>query len=112
MSLELFAGLPVADFTAALSWYEILLGKPSMFPHDTEAVWQLADHRMVYIVQRPEHAGHGLVTVIVDDLDSRVAAIAEHGIEPAGEENYGNGVRKITYHDPDGNEIAFGSVPG
>jgi catechol 2,3-dioxygenase-like lactoylglutathione lyase family enzyme len=112
MALHLFAGLPVADFTAALPWYENLLGSPLMFPHDTEAVWQLAEERMVYVVQRPEHAGHGLVTVMVDDLDAHVAGIAQRGIEPAKEEEYGNGVRKTTYVDPDGNEIAFGSAPG
>lgn len=112
MALELFAGLPVADFTAALPWYEKLLGAPMMFPHDTEAVWQLADHRMVYIVQRPEDAGHGLVTVMIDDLDTLTAGVAERGLEPANQETYGNGVRKTTYVDPDGNEIAFGSVPG
>ena len=24
---------------------------------------------------------------------------------------YGNGVRKVTFHDPDGNEIGFGGAP-
>jgi len=31
--------------------------------------------------------------------------------EPAQRETYPNGVRKITYVDPDGNEIGFGGVP-
>jgi len=26
-------------------------------------------------------------------------------------ETYSNGVRKVTYHDPDGNEIGFGGAP-
>jgi catechol 2,3-dioxygenase-like lactoylglutathione lyase family enzyme len=112
MALNLFAGLPVADFAAALPWYEKLLGEPVMFPHDTEAVWQLADERLVYIVQRPGRAGGGLVTIMVDDLDARMAGIAARGIEPANEEEYGNGVRKTTYRDQDGNEIAFGGLPG
>jgi hypothetical protein len=42
-NLDLFAGIPVADYAAALSWYERLLGEaPTFFPHDTEAVWELA----------------------------------------------------------------------
>ena len=112
MTLSLFAGIPVGDFAAALSWYERLLGgPPSFLPHDTEAVWQLAEDRMVYVVQRPERAGHALVTLIVDDLDERMAGIAQRGLEPAEQETYPNGVRKITYADPEGNEVGFGEVP-
>ena len=113
MSVHLFAGIAVGDYAAALPWYERLLGSPpSFFPHDTEAVWELAEHRSLYIVQLPEHAGHARQTIIVDDLDSRVAGIARRGLEPAQRETYPNGVRKITYIDPDGNEIGFGGVPG
>ena len=113
MALYLFAGIPVSDYSAALTWYERLLGSPpSFFPHDTEAVWELAEHRSLYIVQRPEHAGHALHTLIVDDLDGQVAGIAQRGLAPAQRETYANGVRKITYADPDGNEIGFGGVPG
>jgi catechol 2,3-dioxygenase-like lactoylglutathione lyase family enzyme len=112
MSVYLFAGIPVDDYAAARAWYERLLGSPpSFFPHDTEAVWELAEHRSVYIVQRPEHAGHAMHTIIVDDLDSQVAGIAQRGLEPTQRETYPNGVRKITYVDPDGNEIGFGGVP-
>lgn len=112
MTVYLFAGIPVDDYAAALTWYERLLGSPpSFFPHDTEAVWELAEHRSVYIVQRPEHAGHAMHTIIVDDIDSQVAEIAQRGLEPTQRETYPNGVRKITYVDPDGNEIGFGGVP-
>lgn len=113
MELYLFAGVAVSDFTAALPWYERLFGAPpSSFPHDTEAVWQLGDRRAVYVVQRPEHAGHALHTIIVDDLDGLMAEIASRGLAPAEQETYGNGVRKTTYVDPDGNEIGFGGLPG
>jgi catechol 2,3-dioxygenase-like lactoylglutathione lyase family enzyme len=112
MAVYLFAGIAVSDFAAALAWYERLLGAPpSSFPHDTEAVWELAEHRLVYIVQRPEHAGHAMHTVIVEDLDTLVTGIAQRGLEPAARETYPNGVRKITYVDPDGNEVGFGGVP-
>lgn len=112
MAVHLFAGIPVRDFPAALAWYQRLLGRPpSMLPHDTEAVWELAEHGSVYIVRRPEHAGHALHTLIVDDLDALVAGAAERGVEPVTRQTYPNGMRKITYADPDGNEIGFGAVP-
>src|SRR2546423_15646355 len=108
-NLDLFAGIPVADYAAALSWYERLLGSaPSFLPNDTEAVWELAEHRFVYIVQRPEHAGHAMLLVFVDDLDALIAEIAERGLAPAQQDSYANGVRKVTYRDADGNEIGFG----
>lgn len=112
MALDLFAGVPVSDYAAALQWYERLLGGPPTFvPNATEAVWELAEHRFVYIAQRAEHTGHALHTVFVDDLDALVAQVAARGLEPVKRETYDNGVRKATYRDPDGNEIGFGGAP-
>jgi hypothetical protein len=65
----------------------------------------------VYVLERPDRAGHGLVTWFVDDLDAFVAAATDRGIQPTRRETYENGVRKITYTDPDGNEIGVGGAP-
>jgi catechol 2,3-dioxygenase-like lactoylglutathione lyase family enzyme len=112
MTIDLFAGIPVRDYTAAVAWYERLLGAPPSFlPNDTEAVWELADHRYVFIEVRPEHAGHAMHTVFVGDFDVRISQIAERGLELAERETYANGVRKATFRDPDGNEIGFGGGP-
>jgi catechol 2,3-dioxygenase-like lactoylglutathione lyase family enzyme len=112
MTADLFAGIPVHDFQAALPWYERLFGSPPVFlPHDTEAVWELAEHRFMYIVEEPEHAGHARITVFLEDLDTHVAQAAGRGLEPTSRETYDNGVRKITYRDPDGNEIGYGGAP-
>lgn len=112
MAVDLFAGIPVSDYAAALVWYERLLGSPPAFnPNDTEAVWELAEHRYVYIEHRPGHAGKAMHTVFVDDLDARVAGITDRGLQPTNRETYSNGVRKVTYQDPDGNEIGFGGAP-
>jgi len=109
MALDLFAGIPVTSYAGALPWYEQFFGaQPSFLPNDTEAVWEVAEHRYVYIVQQPERAGNALVLSFVDDLGDRVAGIARRGIEPAKRETYGNGVTKVTYQDADGNEISFG----
>jgi predicted enzyme related to lactoylglutathione lyase len=112
MTVDLFAGIPVRDYTVAAAWYEQLLGAPPSFlPNDTEAVWELAQHRYLYIVVRPQHAGHAVHTLFVSELDARISEIAERGLEPAERETYANGVRKATFRDPDGNEIAFGGAP-
>jgi hypothetical protein len=89
MAIDLFAGIPVTDYAAALAWYQRLLGSPAtFFPNDIEAVWEL-----------------------VDDVDALLAQIAERGLEPTKRETYSNGVRKAIYRDPDGNEIGFGGLP-
>ena len=112
MALDLFAGIRVRDYSAARPWYERLLGgEPTFCPHETEAVWQLDEHRHVYIEEDTGSPGRALLTIMVDDLDARVAAIAARGIEPAGQETYSNGVRKVLYRDADGNEVGFGGLP-
>jgi catechol 2,3-dioxygenase-like lactoylglutathione lyase family enzyme len=112
MTIDLFAGIPVRDYSAATAWYERLLGAPPSFlPNDVEAVWELADHRFVYVEVRPGHAGHAKHTVFVSDYDARLAEIASRGLEPDERETYDNGVRKATFRDPDGNEFGFGGPP-
>ncbi|SEK52349.1 VOC family protein [Streptacidiphilus jiangxiensis] len=115
MAIDLFAGVHVGDLDAATAWYTAVLGaEPAFRPNDTEAVWELAEHRYLYVRLGPAHAGHAVVTVLVGttaDLDARVASTAARGIEPALRETYDNGACKAVYQDPDGNELGFGGVP-
>ena len=95
-----------------MAWYQRLLGsEPSFVPHSTEAVWELAEHRFLYIVELPEHAGHAIHTIFVEDFDAMVAEITARGIRPAQQEIYSNGVRKTMYRDADGNEVGLGGAP-
>jgi catechol 2,3-dioxygenase-like lactoylglutathione lyase family enzyme len=110
MPLHLFAGLRVRDFNTSRRWYEQLLGEPTFFPHATEAVWTLAEDRSIYVVEHPDGAGRSVATVMVDDLDAQVAAIAARGLEPDEIETYSGGVRKAVYRDPDGNELGLGGA--
>lgn len=107
--LDLFAGFPVRDFSVARSWYERLLGGPPTFlAHETEAVWELAPHRYVYVVEVPRRAGRARTTIVLSDLEPFLALVRGRGLEPRAMERLPNGVRKVTFRDPDGNELAFG----
>ena len=111
MSVDLFAGIAVSDFGRAVDWVERLLGESAAFEaHETERIWTLAEHRMIYVVLQPEHAGHSLVTWFADDFDSFLASARGRGITPDTVETYENGVRKATFRDPDGNEFGIGGV--
>jgi hypothetical protein len=110
--LDLFAGIPVSDYAAALKWYEQLFGSPPTYiVSETEALWELAEHRSIYIEHLPDHAGHAINTIFLEDFDAIIAQISARGIKPAKEETYQNGVRKTIYRDLDGNELGFGGAP-
>jgi predicted enzyme related to lactoylglutathione lyase len=106
-----FAGLAVADHAAARPWYEAFFGRPpDLVPHDNEAAWQLSAGGWVYVVGDAARAGGGLVTLLVDDLEERLAALAERGIAASSIETFASGARKAVISDPDGNEIGLGSA--
>jgi predicted enzyme related to lactoylglutathione lyase len=110
--MDLFAGICVRDYEAAKAWYERFFGRePTFVAHETECVWDLADHRSIFILEDPDRAGCATHTIFVDDLETIVDEIASRGIKPEKRETYKNGVRKATFRDPDGNEIGFGGAP-
>jgi hypothetical protein len=74
-------------------------------------VWTLGAERSIYIVEHDAGADSRVVTVLVDDLDAQVAAIAGRGLEPDERGTLSSGVRKAIYHDLDGNELVFGGPP-
>ncbi|WP_223372842.1 VOC family protein [Gordonia bronchialis] len=109
MTMDLFAGIPVTDLPRAITWFEQLLGTVESFdPNDVERVWTVIEHGHIYVIVSPDHAGHGLVTLFVEELDDFMAAAQKHGVTPVSQETYDNGVRKFVFNDPDGNEVGVG----
>lgn len=110
--MDLFAGLPVTDLPRSAAWFDRLFGDVETFnPNDTERVWTLTDHAYVYAVVAPGDAGHGHVTLFIENLDEFLTAAARRGVEPESSETYDNGVRKTIFRDPDGNEVGVGGGP-
>jgi hypothetical protein len=109
---EMFAGIPVSDFRTALDWYQRLFGaKPSFYPNEVEAVWAIAEHRWIYIIVDAKRAGGAIQTIMCSDLEGQIEQIARRGLTWSQEEIPGEGVRKVMYYDPDGNEIGLGRIP-
>src|ERR1022692_2346405 len=76
-----FAGLVVASRDQAASWYARLLGRPAdMLPNDAEATWQLTSATSVYLLADADRAGHGVLSLVVDDLQAQLAQITARGI--------------------------------
>jgi catechol 2,3-dioxygenase-like lactoylglutathione lyase family enzyme len=108
MSLDLFAGIAVQNLAEALPWYERLFGRPADLVAETEAVWDLAEHRAVFLEERAA-SGSSVAVVFVDDLDDRGAGMVSRGIEPVEWLAFGEGMREAVFRDPDGNELRFGT---
>ena len=107
--MDLFAGIPVTDLPRAITWFEQLLGTVESFdPNDVERVWTVIEHGHIYVIVSPDHAGHGLLTLFVEQLDDFMAAAQKRGVTPVSQETYDNGVRKFVFNDPDGNEVGVG----
>ena len=106
-----FAGIPVADYAGANEWYVRLFGRePDMVPHETEAVWRLSPRNAIYVVEDPERAGNGLLTLAVDDLDALRARLREAGL-PFVEVAAGDAPRRLVVTDPDGNTLTYFEDP-
>jgi catechol 2,3-dioxygenase-like lactoylglutathione lyase family enzyme len=109
---EVFAAITVRDRDAGIEFYERLLGiPPTMLPNDDEAAWQLTRGGWLYVLRDSDRAGRAVVTLLVDDLDARLAAAAATGIELGPVETVAGSVRTTWITDPDGNRIQIGQ-PG
>ena len=107
----LFAGVAVTDLDAAREWYERVFGRPpDLVPNATEVSWELAGAGWIYVVADAARAGSALTTVLVDDLDARLAALAERGIEPGPVEHQPGLFRRFALTDPDGNRLTIAQV--
>ncbi len=101
-----------SDYERALEWYPRLLGDVETFdPNDSERVFTLAEHRYVYVVHHPERAGHGLVTLFVEDHDGFVGCGGLARRRAHHPRDLRERRPQDTYHDPEGNEIGIGGGP-
>ena len=107
---EVFAAITVRDGNAAIEFYQRLLGAPpTMLPDDDdEAAWQLTGGGWLYALRDADRAGQAILTLLVGDLDERLAAAATAGIEPGPVETVAGSVRTTWIIDPDGNCIQIG----
>ena len=109
---HLFAGIAAADYESLREWYERLVGRPAdLVPNEIEVCWQLTDSSWIYVKADPERAGKAFHTFLVDDLDARLAELAERGIASGPVDTNGAGVRTTLLTDPEGNTIQLGEPP-
>jgi predicted enzyme related to lactoylglutathione lyase len=101
------AVVTVADFDAALAWYERFFGRPADHrPVEGLAEWQLTRGGVVQLAHDPDRAGHALLTLGVTDLDAEISRLA--GQEIANTEVVDGVIARIaSISDPEGNVITL-----
>jgi hypothetical protein len=110
---HVFASIPVANRDAAIGWYEQLAGRvPDLIPNEQEAAWRMSETGWIYVIADPQRAGSALNTLLVDDLEVFLDGLSERGLAAAPVEIIGDGVRRTTITDPDGNRLNVGQPPG
>ena len=104
----LFSGVPVRDFTAARAWYTTFFDRePDVVAHENEVMWRCAEPAWLYVVRDAARAGHAIVALMVADLDAAVADLAGRGITGGPAHPEGDGARKASFTDTDGNEVSL-----
>jgi predicted enzyme related to lactoylglutathione lyase len=107
---QAFAGVPVADYPAAIDWYSTLFDRrpDAIVREDAEAMWRLTPASWVYVVRDAGRAGRALVTILLSDLDAFLAGVAGRGVAPPNIETAPGLFRRATFVDAEGNAITFG----
>ncbi len=104
----LFAGVPVADLGASVTWYGRVLGRgPDIPVNDDEVMWQCSQAGWLYLLRDAPHAGNAIVTLAVADLEATVAEVAARGVTGSPIGKVGDAGRKANFADPDGNTVSF-----
>ncbi|MBE3000158.1 VOC family protein [Nocardiopsis sp. HNM0947] len=119
-----YAVIPTADLAAARTWWTRLLGRePDRVPMPTDLEWFFASDGGsqsspgptgpsgggLQVVDDPEHAGAGSVTLGVDDVDAELAGIEGRGLDVPQAETVPSGqFRLAILQDPDGNTVVLG----
>ncbi len=114
MDVEIaFTGVPVADLAVGRDFFDRLFGRPAdVEVAADEVMWRVAETAWLYVVVDATRAGNGLVALSVADLDAALAELGNRDISPVAVEVVGDGGRKATMTDPDGNTVAVIEVRG
>jgi glyoxylase I family protein len=110
MSVDaVMAGIAVADFDAAVAWYERLLGRPADDrPMDGLAEWHFPETGVIQVIHDARRAGRALLTLSVDDLEAYLAGLEERGLAPGAIDDKTSDKALITtIADAEGNTITL-----
>ncbi len=104
---NVLAGLGVTDLGRAEGWYTRLIGRaPDTRPMDGLIEYRFSGGGWLQLFTDPDRAGHGSLTLVVEDFDAALEAldVASIAHEPPSRGDY---VDTVIFSDPDGNRVVF-----
>ena len=103
------AVVSVSDFDRSHRWYEGFFNRPATnVPMPGQlAEWRVTSGGWLQLHRGPEHAGHSLFNLAVDDIAAAVTSLRDRNYEPDDIVGVNNGVSLSTVTDPDGNIITL-----
>lgn len=108
-----FTGVPVSELEAGRGFFERLLGRPAdIVVARDEVMWRLSESAWLYVVVDPARSGNALAALSVSDLDAALSELGARGLSADTVEEFGEGARKATLLDADGNTVAIIEVGG
>ena len=108
MSMQnVMAALAVSDIEAASAWFTKLLGRgPTEMPMPGLLEWEFPGGGWLQVYEKQDRAGQGSVTIIEDDLETRVASLQTAHIR-IDTEKVSETTSIAIVQDPDGNRVVF-----
>ena len=101
------AGVAVSDLFKSIPWYSRLLDRePDAQPMAEVAEWKFEKGGWIQIFKDKDRAGSSSVTLVVDNLDERLADLKEKRISILHVAD-SKLVKTAIIADPDGNQIVF-----
>ena len=101
------ASVAVRDVSAAVEWYEKVLGKPPDSRPMPEVVeWKFEGGGWLQVYELPARAGSGSFTLAVSNIDHHANQLNKLGVD-TGQRSSSDKVKTLMISDPDGNHIAF-----
>lgn len=103
----IYAQLSCSDAEASTDWFTSLFNRaPDARPMKGLAEWHLGDAAGFQLYRDAGNAGHGTLTLIVEDIRREQARLADAGRHP-GEVLAGDFASLLRMHDPDGNLVVL-----
>lgn len=101
----IYAQLSCSDLARSMAWFEKLFGRaPDARPMAGLAEWYHGDCAGLQLFEQTDHAGHGTLTLIVDDLAGERRRLESAGLTPGAIEP-ATYVSLFRLRDPDGNLV-------
>ena len=108
---KLYTALLVSDLALAEDWYSKLFArKPDFRPMDTLIQWELGATGGLQLTSDEKLAGHGAMSVVVDDVEAERRRLDGLGIS-VGDSTQGTYSTLAQVTDPDGNLIVLVTPP-